>query len=164
MKVTAALVTFTLVGASFAQDLSAVVSSALSVASSYVSANDMNSIVSSGLSVASSWVSANDIDSILSSFGSELGITDSSGLDSALSRATSIFDSITGAFSSDMSMLTTSTDDASPVQSTSGISDSSGDESAAVDTITSVGGGATDWSTSTAAVVGTFFLGLVAYL
>jgi hypothetical protein len=162
MKVTAVLVNFAFVSASLGQDLSSIVSSALSVASSYVAENDMNAIVSSGLSVASSFVSANNIDSILSSFGSEVGITDSSGVSSAFSRATSFFDSLTDAFASNMSALITSTDGVAVGSSIP--SETGSGEAAAAVTSTSADSGAADWSTPDGVAVGSFFLGLVAYL
>lgn len=193
---TTALLTLALTSASTAQegqrpqDISAIVSSALSVASSYVANHDMNTIVSSGLSIASSWAAENDIDAIISSVGAEVGITDSSGVESAFSRATEVWASltdglasgelpdITGGLSSVLASATamvtametgsegTAAQAAGTGESVPAATSTGGAEDAAPVSSMSYDGGAAgaDWGASGAAVVGSFFLGLVAYL
>lgn len=136
-----------------------------------VSAQDFDSIVDSALSVASSWASANDVNSIVSSFASEAGLTDISNATSLLASITEEFLPDTASQTSDADGTSTSslaqtitsasiTDEASPVESIS----SSDDESAAQATTTSANAGVADWSTPIGAIVASFFFGIAIYL
>lgn len=179
MKFTSALITLTLASVSSAQDFSSIISSALSVASSWVAENDMNEIVSSGLAEASSWAAENDINSIFSSVGAEYGITDTNAVSEAWAQATVYFESITDAIAAgNISDLLTATempsiasatgaeaasvtgDNVSPTASAAA---SEGGSDGPVETLSSMGG-AGGWATPGAAGIGSLFLGLVAYL
>lgn len=91
-------------------DMNDIISSGLAEASSWAADNDVNSIVSSGLAEASSWAANNDIDAMVSSIGVGIGITDSNGVSEALSRATAYFESLADQYGANITDLTTVTD------------------------------------------------------